>query len=132
MGVIVEKQQRGKRLRARRRAAHLTQGALSKRAKISITYLSELENGKKEGKLGIWHALSDALMVDYFNLYAGAPELQSPELFHTMMDAHPEYLKASLEEIEKAYGNTDRYLLEGLGITADDRAKLQEQLLDRG
>ena len=62
MGVIVEKQQRGKRLRARRKAARLTQGALSKRAHISITYLSELENGKKEGKLGIWHALADALM----------------------------------------------------------------------
>ena len=49
-----------------------------------------------------------------------------------MMDAHPEYLRASLEEIEKAYGDVDRYLLEGLGVTDDDRAALQEQLLDRG
>ena len=57
------------------------------------------------------------------------PELQSPELFHTMMDAHPEYLRASLDEINKAYGSTDKYLRDGLGITDDDRAKLQEQLL---
>jgi protein-tyrosine phosphatase len=60
------------------------------------------------------------------------PDLQSPELFHTMMDAHPEYLQASLDEITKAYGDTDTYLLKGLGVTLDDRAALQEQLLERG
>jgi protein-tyrosine phosphatase len=60
------------------------------------------------------------------------PDLASPELFHTMMDAHPRYLRASFEEIDKAYGSVDRYLEEGLGVTADMRAALQEQLLERG
>jgi transcriptional regulator with XRE-family HTH domain len=75
----MEHEQRGRRLRARRKSAGLTQHALAKRAKMSITYLSELENGKKEGRLRIWHALADALMVDFVNLYTGAPDVSAPD-----------------------------------------------------
>ena len=78
------------------------------------------------------YILTNDYMVRNFDFAERWPELQSPELFHTMMDAHPEYLRASLEEIEKAYGDTDHYLRDALGLTDDDRAALQEQLLDRG
>jgi protein-tyrosine phosphatase len=78
------------------------------------------------------YILTNDYIVRNFAFSERFPELQSPELFHTMMDAHPEYLRASLDEITKAYGDVDTYLLEGLGVTADDRTSLRDQLLERG
>jgi transcriptional regulator with XRE-family HTH domain len=75
----MDKPDRGSRLRDKRKSSGLTQNDLAKRAKLSITYVSELENGKKEGKLGVWRSLADALLVDFVSLYAGAPELKTPE-----------------------------------------------------
>jgi protein-tyrosine phosphatase len=65
------------------------------------------------------------------NLAERFPDLESPELFHTMLDAHPEYLQASFEEIDKNYGGVEDYFLKGLGITENHKAALREQLLER-
>ncbi len=58
------------------------------------------------------------------------PDLDSPELFHTMLSAHPDYLQASFDEVDAAYGSFDRYLRDGLDVTPERQAALQEQLLD--
>lgn len=39
------------------------------------------------------------------------------------------FIQASLEAIDEAYGSFDRYLHDGLGITADERAVLQHKYL---
>lgn len=58
------------------------------------------------------------------------PDLESPELFHTMLAAHPEYLHAAFDEAKKQFGTFDKYLEEGLGLTRQDREKLQGLLLE--
>ncbi|MNO24982.1 Tyrosine-protein phosphatase precursor [compost metagenome] len=57
---------------------------------------------------------------------------QMPELnggIPEMMKA--DFIQAALEAIDENYGSFDRYLYEGLGITAEERAALQNKYLDR-
>jgi protein-tyrosine phosphatase len=58
------------------------------------------------------------------------PNLKSPELFHTMMAANPDYLLASFEAVDEAFGSFDGYLTDGLGVTAQTREDLRTLLLD--
>lgn len=73
-----------------------------------------------------------ALTNDYAkrNLLEKYPELKSPELFHTMMAANPDYLLASYEAVDEAFGGFDRYLTEALGVTPQAREDLRALLLE--
>ena len=46
------------------------------------------------------------------------------------MIAGGEYLLAAVKEVNKEYGSIDDYLEKGLGLTADNRRKLQDLLLE--
>ncbi|MBO1329708.1 tyrosine-protein phosphatase [Streptomyces sp. VRA16 Mangrove soil] len=59
---------------------------------------------------------------------AYSPEVM--ELLSPLFDARAEYLHAAFETIEQTWGTTDRYLEEGLKLTAADRDRLRERLLD--
>ena len=73
-----------------------------------------------------------ALTNDYTrrNLLEKYPELKSPELFHTMMAANPDYLMASFEAVDESFGSFDRYLSDAIGLTPKAREELRELLLD--
>ncbi|MEN3976121.1 tyrosine-protein phosphatase [Emcibacter sp. SYSU 3D8] len=73
-----------------------------------------------------------ALTNDYArrNLIDKYPELKSPELFHTMMAANPDYLLASYAAVNEAFGSFDGYLTEGLGMTAQAKEDLRALLLE--
>ncbi|MEN3952891.1 tyrosine-protein phosphatase [Iodidimonas sp. SYSU 1G8] len=58
------------------------------------------------------------------------PHLKSPELFHTMMAANPDYLLASYAAVDDAYGSFDGYLTDGLGVSAKTREELRGLLLE--
>ena len=58
------------------------------------------------------------------------PDLKSPELFHTMMAANPDYLLASYAAVDEAFGSFDGYLTEGLGMTAQAKEDLRALLLE--
>ncbi|MEV5610820.1 tyrosine-protein phosphatase [Streptomyces sp. NPDC052225] len=59
---------------------------------------------------------------------AYSPEVM--ELLSPLFDARAEYLNAAFETLEETWGSTDRYLEEGLKLTAADRERLRERLLD--
>ncbi|MFD7297965.1 tyrosine-protein phosphatase [Streptomyces sp. NPDC059897] len=64
---------------------------------------------------------------------ATAKDAYSPEvmeLLSPLFDARIEYLNAGLETIDEEWGSTDRYLEEGLKVTAATRERLRERLLD--
>ncbi|WP_059005938.1 tyrosine-protein phosphatase [Streptomyces specialis] len=54
------------------------------------------------------------------------------ELLAPLFDARAEYLQAAFDEIDAAWGGTERYLTEGLGLTAADRERLRGRLLTDG
>lgn len=41
------------------------------------------------------------------------------ETVRTVASVAPEYLQAGLDEIRRDYGNVDRYLTDGLGLSSD-------------
>ncbi|WP_338702480.1 tyrosine-protein phosphatase [Streptomyces sp. Q6] len=57
-----------------------------------------------------------------------SPEVM--ELLSPLFDARAEYLHAAFETVEETWGSTDRYLEEGLKLSAADRERLRERLLD--
>nr|WP_239092210.1 tyrosine-protein phosphatase [Streptomyces sp. SID14478] len=59
---------------------------------------------------------------------AYSPEVM--ELLSPLFDARAAYLHAAFETIEQTWGSTDRYLEEGLALTAAERDRLRERLLD--
>ncbi|MFE7129871.1 tyrosine-protein phosphatase [Streptomyces sp. NPDC057638] len=62
-----------------------------------------------------------------------APGGMSPEvmeLLSPLFDARREYLHAAFDEVELTWGSTERYLTDGLGLTAATRERLRERLLD--
>ncbi|MFF3495331.1 tyrosine-protein phosphatase [Streptomyces sp. NPDC002795] len=59
---------------------------------------------------------------------AYSPEIM--ELLSPLFDARIEYLNAGLQTIDEEWGSTDRYLAEGLKLTATTRERLRERLLD--
>lgn len=56
--------------------------------------------------------------------------LVAPEVMAALTQAHPSYLAAAYAAIEAQHGSTERYLREGLGLSADTRARLEMQLLE--
>ncbi|MFD7627477.1 tyrosine-protein phosphatase [Streptomyces sp. NPDC059851] len=62
-----------------------------------------------------------------------APEARSPEvmeLLAPLFDARVAYLTAAFDTIDEHWGGADRYLAEGLGLTAGTLDRLRERLLD--
>lgn len=55
------------------------------------------------------------------------PEVR--ELLSPLFEARVEYLRAAFATIEERWGTVDRYLAEGLGLTAERRTRLCEHLL---
>ncbi|WP_372343968.1 tyrosine-protein phosphatase [Streptomyces sp. KL116D] len=58
---------------------------------------------------------------------AYSPEVM--ELLSPLFDARAEYLHAAFETIEQTWGSTDRYLADGLKLSAATRDRLTERLL---
>ena len=54
----------------------------------------------------------------------------SPELFHVMLSADPQYLAASFEQIDEQYGSFDRYLADGLEVGEREQEILRSNLLE--
>ncbi|WP_405386848.1 tyrosine-protein phosphatase [Streptomyces sp. NBC_01102] len=52
------------------------------------------------------------------------------ELLNPLFGAHSDYLDAAFTAIEETWGNTDRYLTEGLKLTPATREKLRERLVE--
>jgi protein-tyrosine phosphatase len=73
-----------------------------------------------------------ALTNDYLhrNLLDKYPDLKSPELFHTMMAANPDYLLASYAAVEDTFGSFEAYLERGLGLSPRLREDLRDLLLE--
>jgi protein-tyrosine phosphatase len=62
-----------------------------------------------------------------------APDAMSPEiveLLSPLFEARAEYLAAAFEEMAGNWGDVERYLAEGLGVTPELRERLRERLLD--
>lgn len=59
---------------------------------------------------------------------AYSPEVM--ELLSPLFDARAEYLHAAFETIEQTWGGTEAYLTQGLKLTAEERDRLRERLLD--
>ncbi|MFJ5844751.1 tyrosine-protein phosphatase [Streptomyces sp. NPDC092903] len=57
-----------------------------------------------------------------------SPEVM--ELLSPLFGAHSEYLAAAFATIDETWGDTDRYLSEGLKITPSTRERLRERLLE--
>lgn len=77
--------------------------------------------------------LEDYALTNHYvkrNLLEKYPDLKSPELFHTMMAANPDYLLASYAAVDEAFGSFEGYLTDGLGFTAADRDTLRALLLE--
>lgn len=47
-----------------------------------------------------------------------------------MAEARPEYLEIAFDEMKKQFGSVDDYLEKGIGITAEEKAIIQQQLLE--
>ncbi|MEU0806479.1 tyrosine-protein phosphatase [Streptomyces sp. NPDC005970] len=56
-----------------------------------------------------------------------SPEVM--ELLSPLFDARAEYLATAFEAIEETWGDTDKYLAQGLGFDAAKRERLRERLL---
>ncbi|MFF5720809.1 tyrosine-protein phosphatase [Streptomyces buecherae] len=64
--------------------------------------------------------------------HSDSAEAMSPEvleLIGPLFDARASYLAAAFEAIETTWGDTERYLTEGLGLTPALRGRLRERLL---
>ncbi|MFD4644878.1 tyrosine-protein phosphatase [Streptomyces sp. NPDC058441] len=59
---------------------------------------------------------------------AMSPEVM--ELLSPLFDARATYLAAAFEQVAQTWGSTDRYLEEGLKLSAAQRERLRERLLD--
>ncbi|WNI27915.1 tyrosine-protein phosphatase [Streptomyces sp. ITFR-6] len=57
-----------------------------------------------------------------------SPEVM--ELLSPLFGAHSEYLAAAFATIDETWGDTDRYLSEGLKVTPETRERLRERLLE--
>lgn len=88
--------------------------------------------------LSALHVPREAIFEDYVltNRYLKRdvsdkyPDLPSPELFHTMLSASPDYLQAAFDVIDREYGGIDGYLEGALGVDESHRRKLVDNLLD--
>ena len=54
----------------------------------------------------------------------------APDLVEPIIEVRPEYLATAFAEIERAFGTFDRYVSDGLGLTAGTVDALRERLLE--
>ncbi|MCX3062419.1 tyrosine-protein phosphatase [Streptomyces beihaiensis] len=119
-------------------------------AEDSVPTLMHCAAGKDRAGLSIAITLlavgveRDAIEADYLesnakhrrykvHRSATAADAYSPEvmeLLSPLFDARAEYLDAAFVAIEETWGSTERYLEAGLRLTAADRDRLRERLLD--
>jgi transcriptional regulator with XRE-family HTH domain len=64
----------GERLRRTRRAQGRTLADVSRAARVSVPYLSEVERGRKEASSEVLAAICDALRIDLSDLLAGVAQ----------------------------------------------------------
>ena len=64
----------GERLRRTRRAQGRTLSDVSRVARVSVPYLSEVERGRKEASSEVLAAICDALWIDLSDLLAGVAQ----------------------------------------------------------
>lgn len=57
------------------------------------------------------------------------PAARSQEAITTLFSAREDFLNAAIEEMERRYGDTDTYLQRGIGLTKEERKRLQDILL---
>jgi protein-tyrosine phosphatase len=65
------------------------------------------------------------LLLRVFSGFRTAPDDARP-----LFEARSEYLRAAFDAIDAHYGDTDRYLREGLGLDEPTLARLRENLLE--
>ena len=61
--------------------------------------------------------------------YAYQLPARSQEAITTLFSAREDFLNAAIEEMERRYGDTDTYLQRGIGLTKEERKRLQDILL---
>ncbi|MFD7261371.1 tyrosine-protein phosphatase [Streptomyces sp. NPDC059874] len=119
-------------------------------AEDSVPALMHCAAGKDRAGLSVAVTLlalrveREAIVADY--LESNAPhrryrvrrsddsaEARSPEvmeLLAPLFDARAEYIVAAFETIDETWGDVDRYLSRGLGLTTETLDRLRERLLD--
>ena len=77
------------------------------------------------------YELTNQYLVRNLDLLAERyPDMESLEVFHTMLAAHPDYLAAGHETMESTFGSFENYLGDGLGFTPEERTRMQDHLLE--
>ncbi len=77
------------------------------------------------------YELTNQYLVRNLDLLAEKyPDMNSLEVFHTMLAAHPDYLAAGHETMEEEFGSFDGYLTDGLGFTPVEREQMKDHLLE--
>ena len=116
----------GRRLRHARREKGLTLAALSEMTGRPASYLSRLENGRIEPRLGVLGELADALDTTAADLLLEGPPGRRDELELELMaaQAHPAYRELGLPKIRPSARLDDDVLehLVGLGRAAMERS----------
>ncbi|MBC1482439.1 tyrosine-protein phosphatase [Listeria sp. FSL L7-1485] len=64
------------------------------------------------------------------SLFSNSTEKIDLETFRPMAEARPAYLEIAFDEMKKQFGSVENYLEIGIGITAEEKAKLQQILLE--
>lgn len=57
-------------------------------------------------------------------------DANSQEIFQALLDVREEYLQTAFHEIKQQYGSYDNYLEQALGLTDEERKKLQDLYLE--
>lgn len=118
----------GHRIRHFRRQADLTLEALSTDVGIAASYLSTVENGKREPRLSLLQALADRLGVTLQELLDERPptERAALEIALERAQATPSYQELGLPHVRPTKGTPDDILraLVGLHGELDRRARL--------
>jgi protein-tyrosine phosphatase len=75
------------------------------------------------------YILSSQYMRDLSDLLPSDLDDQAREALHGV---HPEYLSAAFAAIRQVWGDVDRYISEGLGLSKPEKMELRQRLLVSG
>ncbi|MBC1472428.1 tyrosine-protein phosphatase [Listeria seeligeri] len=81
----------------------------------------------------ITNRYQDAILLEMggiISLFSKESEKLDLETFRPMAEARPEYLEIAFNEMKKQFGSVDKYLEEGIGISAAEKAAFQKHLLE--
>src|SRR5690625_3732328 len=118
----------GRRIRHARKASGLTLGALGERVGRASSLLSQIENGKREPRLALLHAIGRELGVSAVELMRNEPPSHRAalEIALTRAQSQPLYTSLGLPEVRTANLTTD--VLEALtGLHAELERRATEQ-----